>query len=200
MNFMQPNGTFGPRVIVPVDWPPMRERVRECLLLGFSSAQIAKALTTEFEIRVTRNMVIGQIRRHPLGELARRNKWGDVLDQNMPRKPPAPRKRIRKSRAKPKIVIEIPQVEIDDQQIPIEQRCTLIQLNEHTCRWPIGDPVEARAEFFFCGGTTIEGEPYCEGHCRRAFNYEAKNGRFGSRGAARSRSPDSVTVPLRRTG
>ena len=28
------------------------------------------------------------------------------------------------------------------------QRCSLLQLNARTCRWPVGDP--ARAGFFFC--------------------------------------------------
>ena len=38
-------------------------------------------------------------------------------------------------------------------EIPVEQRKTLLQLTEKTCRWPIGDP--GSAEFFFCGGETV---------------------------------------------
>src|SRR5450755_157735 len=39
--------------------------------------------------------------------------------------------------------------------IPMGQRCSILELNESTCRWPIGDP--STVDFFFCGGKTIEG-------------------------------------------
>lgn len=45
-------------------------------------------------------------------------------------------------------------------------RVTLVQLNEHTCKWPIGDPREAG--FGFCGAKPIAGKPYCERHAMRA--------------------------------
>lgn len=47
------------------------------------------------------------------------------------------------------------------------RRLTLIQLTEHTCKWPIGDPAEA--DFHFCGHDAIDGKPYCEHHGRRAW-------------------------------
>ena len=52
-----------------------------------------------------------------------------------------------------------PEPELIDNIIPIGQRRTLLELNEDTCRWPIGDP--GSADFFFCGGRTITGLPYC---------------------------------------
>ena len=51
--------------------------------------------------------------------------------------------------------------------IPIGQRRTLLELNEDTCRWPIGDP--ATTEFFFCGGKPLTGLPYCSYHSRVAY-------------------------------
>ena len=51
--------------------------------------------------------------------------------------------------------------------IPIGQRRTLLELNEQTCRWPIGDP--ATAEFYFCGGNAVTGLPYCAYHSRIAY-------------------------------
>ena len=33
--------------------------------------------------------------------------------------------------------------------IPEDKRLTLLQLNEHTCKWPIGDPLTK--DFYFCG-------------------------------------------------
>jgi GcrA cell cycle regulator len=52
-------------------------------------------------------------------------------------------------------------------EIPVEQRKTLLQLSEATCRWPVGDP--GSADFFFCGGPSTESTPYCSYHSRIAF-------------------------------
>jgi len=52
--------------------------------------------------------------------------------------------------------------------IPVEQRLSLLQLNESTCKWPIGDPLSA--DFYFCGQHSNEGKPYCEFHSRRAYH------------------------------
>ena len=52
-------------------------------------------------------------------------------------------------------------------EIPLEQRKTLLQLNEDTCRWPIGDP--GSGDFFFCGGEIANELPYCTYHCRVAY-------------------------------
>jgi GcrA cell cycle regulator len=40
-------------------------------------------------------------------------------------------------------------------------------LSESTCRWPIGDP--SSADFFFCGGKSNEGLPYCSYRSRIAY-------------------------------
>ena len=49
--------------------------------------------------------------------------------------------------------------------IPVEQRLSLLELSEHTCKWPIGDPLTP--DFYFCGNHSGEGKPYCEFHSRR---------------------------------
>lgn len=59
----------------------------------------------------------------------------------------------------------------DGANIPIEQRRTLLQLNNSVCRWPFGDPHSP--DFFFCGGDAVDGKPYCAGHCRRAYQSRA---------------------------
>jgi len=55
---------------------------------------------------------------------------------------------------------------VQDALIPQSQRCTLMQLNDHTCRWPVGDPSDPK--FFFCGGATEPGQVYCSVHFSRA--------------------------------
>jgi GcrA cell cycle regulator len=57
---------------------------------------------------------------------------------------------------------------MDDTTIPFEQRKQLLDLTDGDCRWPVGDP--GTEVFFFCGGTAVEGLPYCGAHCRRAYN------------------------------
>jgi GcrA cell cycle regulator len=65
--------------------------------------------------------------------------------------------------------------QVQEIEIPVAQRLTLLQLNEHTCKWPIGDPLTA--DFFFCGGHSEEGKPYCEFHSRRAYHQIEKKKR-----------------------
>jgi GcrA cell cycle regulator len=57
--------------------------------------------------------------------------------------------------------------ELLDNIIPIGQRRTILELNEQTCRWPVGDP--GSTEFFFCGGNPLAGLPYCAYHSRVAY-------------------------------
>ena len=52
--------------------------------------------------------------------------------------------------------------------IPPEERVSLLGLNEHTCKWPIGDPMSE--DFYFCGRHADDGRPYCEFHSRRAYH------------------------------
>jgi GcrA cell cycle regulator len=59
--------------------------------------------------------------------------------------------------------------------IPVEERLTLLQLNEETCKWPIGDPLTA--DFYFCGQHSEEGKPYCDFHSRRAYHQLEKKRR-----------------------
>lgn len=59
--------------------------------------------------------------------------------------------------------------------IPEDRRLSLLQLNEHTCKWPIGDPLTK--DFYFCGQHSDDGKPYCEFHSRRAYHQVDKKRR-----------------------
>ena len=61
--------------------------------------------------------------------------------------------------------------------LPIEQGpgCSLMELGDDKCRWPIGDTSAAEAKF--CGNAPLGGSPYCAGHARLAY-------RTGTRRAA----------------
>jgi GcrA cell cycle regulator len=60
-----------------------------------------------------------------------------------------------------------PEPQLIENVIPIGQRCSILDLNNHKCRWPIGDP--SLPDFFFCGGKSVGGMPYCAYHSRMAY-------------------------------
>jgi GcrA cell cycle regulator len=61
---------------------------------------------------------------------------------------------------------------IDDAPIASEHRCSLFELSEQRCRWPISTP--GAEDFCFCGNTPLEGMPYCSGHSRLAYRSGAR--------------------------
>jgi len=56
--------------------------------------------------------------------------------------------------------------------------CSLFELQQWHCRWPIGDPTVK--SFGFCGNTPINGLPYCAAHARMAYRPRAREA--GSKG------------------
>jgi len=50
--------------------------------------------------------------------------------------------------------------------------CTLFELSEERCRWPISTP--GAEDFCFCGNMPLHGVPYCEGHSRLAYRNGAR--------------------------
>lgn len=134
---------------------------------GQSASQIAAELGG-----ITRNAVIGKV--HRLGLSGRAKSPSSTAPR--PRKPRAPGHMMRLPRPAmrgntalaPMYEAELePEPELVENVIPMGQRCTLLELNESKCRWPIGDP--GTPEFFFCGGAPAEGVPYCSYHSRVAY-------------------------------
>ena len=59
-------------------------------------------------------------------------------------------------------------LEVDDDLPDVTNLIGLAELTEHTCKWPLGDP--QKPGFGFCGQPSVEGKPYCEFHCKRAYH------------------------------
>lgn len=143
--------------------PEQERKVREGWNAGLSSGVIAD------QIGMSRSAVMGKVRR--LG-LASRGESGSH---------PVRRKRYDNSRraalaaikrasecvaAK---IVEPPPMPMVDDEIALEQRKTLVELTNETCRWPVGDPHEPG--FFFCGNPSADnqaGRPYCPWHTNMA--------------------------------
>jgi GcrA cell cycle regulator len=50
---------------------------------------------------------------------------------------------------------------------PESKNLILLELSEHTCKWPIGDPMSN--EFNFCGNESKDRGPYCQFHSKLAY-------------------------------
>ncbi len=140
-------------------WTPERlELLKSRFAAGLSCRQIAG------EIGVSRNAVIGKLSRLNLtreksGE-ARRPARKDAATGRRPRSVP---------RLQYRMLLEVyagPQP-APEEPIPSEHCCSLLELSEQRCRWPISSP--GLADFCFCGNTPVEGLPYCPGHTRLAY-------------------------------
>lgn len=64
---------------------------------------------------------------------------------------------------------------VENVVVPISRRLQLVQLSEHTCKWPNGDPLTE--DFSFCGNDAAENGPYCGYHSRIAFQPAAERRR-----------------------
>jgi GcrA cell cycle regulator len=56
---------------------------------------------------------------------------------------------------------------VDNAPIASEHRCSLFELSNERCRWPISTP--GAEDFCFCGNMPLDGMPYCSGHTRLAY-------------------------------
>ena len=134
---------------------------------GLSASQIAAELGG-----ITRNAVIGKV--HRLGLSGRAKSPSSAAPRPRKARPHAHMLRVSRPSIRGntalaqayELDVEL-EPELVDNVIPIGQRRTLLELNEETCRWPIGDP--GHPDFFFCGGQTITGLPYCAYHSRVAY-------------------------------
>lgn len=134
------------------------ELLKRHFAAGLSCREIAA------DIGVSRNAVIGKLSRLNLT----RGRSGD--DRKLERSL-AP---VRATRAVPRLQYEMLATIYGESDAPVTaapiddaNRCSLLELSENRCRWPISTPGEE--DFCFCGNTAPDGQPYCTGHSRLAY-------------------------------
>lgn len=134
------------------------ERLKRHFEAGLSCREIAA------DIGVSRNAVIGKLSRLNLTR-------GRTTDERKLERSLAP---PRGSRAVPRLQYEMLANiygETDARVVtgPIDEanRCSLLELSENRCRWPISTPGEE--DFCFCGNSAPDGQTYCAGHNRLAY-------------------------------
>ena len=138
------------------------EQLRHCVGSGLTCSQIAA------EIGVTRNAVIGKI--HRLGLSPARPAGASARSCPPRARHPrmAPHGRLLRL-----IGAEVPGDTVAE-PAPIDsaQRCSLLEIAQDKCHWPIGDP--HAADFAFCGNEAVTGFSYCAGHARMAYRVPAR--------------------------
>jgi GcrA cell cycle regulator len=134
----------------------LTEELKRLWADGLAAREIAEALGGG----ISRCAVLGKINR--LG-LSRRR-------PAQPRKPPGeviPRGRPIRRRPvfiAPSVPPPLPSPVLPKLRM---RRLQLLQLADHHCRWPIGDP--HRHPFYFCAADRRHGDAYCAFHMARAF-------------------------------
>jgi GcrA cell cycle regulator len=139
-------------------WTPERvELLKIRFAAGLSCREIAN------DLGVSRNAVIGKISRL---DLTRENE-----PRRTARKDDAKRRR---TRSVPRLQYQLLRKLYDEAEpaadpgtISSEHPCSLLELSEHKCRWPISTP--GTDDFCFCGNRPLDGLPYCVGHTRLAY-------------------------------
>jgi GcrA cell cycle regulator len=138
------------------------ERV-ELLKIHFAAGLSCREIADD--IGVSRNAVIGKLSRLNLTRekagAAQRPARTDAANGPRPRSVPRLQYPLRQ-----KLYAE-PQAAANDEPIHNAHRCSLLDLSEERCRWPISTP--GAADFCFCGNPPIKGLPYCAGHTRLAY-------------------------------
>jgi GcrA cell cycle regulator len=132
---------------------------------GLSASQIAGELGG-----ITRNAVIGKV--HRLGLSGRAKSPSSSAPRPRKARPASHMVRVSRPAVRGNTALAYDyeaeaEPELIEAVIPLEQRRTLVQLTDATCRWPVGDP--GSTDFFFCGGQTKEDGVYCTHHSRVAY-------------------------------
>jgi GcrA cell cycle regulator len=134
------------------------ELLKQHFEAGLSCREIAA------DIGVSRNAVIGKLSR--LNLTRSRAVENRRLERSL-----AP---ARGTRAVPRLQYEMLATIYCETDAPVvagpiddANRCSLLELAENRCRWPISTP--GAEDFCFCGNAAPDGQSYCAGHSRLAY-------------------------------
>ncbi len=132
---------------------------------GLSASQIARQLGGG----VTRNAVIGKVHRMGFADRGLPSRGGKSGGRRpMVERVAAPgRKSARSVSYGKSLAAPIPQLK------PAEEDVCILDLADHKCRWPMGDPQD-KENFRFCGGKLDADRVYCDYHTHVAYQRSNK--------------------------
>ncbi len=134
---------------------------------GMTTGQIAKVLN------VTKNSIIGKVHRLCLTARPSPIKKSDnskdtkkatkstKAEKETTKATPVKSTKCAKKPLAEECIQPVAPVVVEETNIP------LVKLDNHTCRWPIGDPKDE--DFCFCGKRIKTGQTYCEEHAAVAY-------------------------------
>jgi GcrA cell cycle regulator len=143
------------------------EELRKMWDRGMTTGQIAKALN------VTKNSIIGKVHRLCLTARPSPIKKASAKTE---KKPATESKKVATTLSKSSMetVADVAPVVEKTENYVEETNIPLVKLDNHTCRWPLGDPRDD--DFCFCGKRIKTGQTYCEEHAAIAYVRNAKKG------------------------
>ena len=140
-----------------MSWTPEKvNKLRELWGKGSTASEIAQILGG-----VTRNAVIGKAHRLNLSGKIQTKKSSSLANNDGDDGKKTSRKNLRRGKFKSLII---------DKDFEPENPKQLEELDENSCKWPIGHPNEDN--FYFCGRTSLKDFSYCKLHI--LFAYQAK--------------------------
>ena len=142
-----------------MSWTPEKvEKLKELWGKGNTASEIAQILGG-----VTRNAVIGKAHRLNLSGKIPTKKVSSLSTNNNENENKISRKNLRRGKFKSLII---------DKDFEPENPKQLEELDENSCKWPIGHPNEDN--FYFCGRTSLKDFSYCKLHLLYAFQPKNK--------------------------
>ena len=142
-----------------MSWTPEKvEKLKELWGKGNTASEIAQILGG-----VTRNAVIGKAHRLNLSGKIQAKKNTPLASNNSDSENKNSRKNLRRGRFKSLII---------DKDFEPENPKQLEELDENSCKWPIGHPNEDN--FYFCGRTSLKDFSYCKLHLLFAYQPKGK--------------------------
>ena len=142
-----------------MSWTPEKvEKLKELWGKGSTANEIAQILGG-----VTRNAVIGKAHRLNLSGKIQTKKSSSFVVNNNNDQNKISRKNLRRGKFKSLII---------DKDFEPENPKQLEELDENSCKWPVGHPNEDN--FYFCGRTSVKDFSYCKLHLLYAFQVRDK--------------------------
>ena len=142
-----------------MNWTPEKvEKLKELWGKGSTASEIAQILGG-----VTRNAVIGKAHRLNLSGKIQTKKSSSLATSNNVSENKISRKNLRRGKFKSLII---------DKDFEPENPKQLEELDENSCKWPIGHPDEK--DFYFCGRSSLKDFSYCKLHLLYAYQPKGK--------------------------